>query len=82
MSSNALLAAYINPPLFAFYFPTSSVRFPSSLSLSLFYIHRVYTMPVNARFILLLAFVHASAFAAAVPLDSRRVSDTVIEDGN
>jgi hypothetical protein len=38
-------------------------------------------MPVNARFILLLAFVHSSAFAAAVPLDSRRVSDTVIEDG-
>jgi hypothetical protein len=38
-------------------------------------------MPVNARFVLLLAFVHSSAFAAAVPLDSRRVSDTVIEDG-
>ena len=38
-------------------------------------------MPVNARFILLLAFVHSSAFAVAVPLDSRRVSDTVIEDG-
>jgi hypothetical protein len=38
-------------------------------------------MPVNTRFILLLAFVHSSAFAAALPLDSRRVSDTVIEDG-
>ena len=38
-------------------------------------------MPVNTRFILLLAFVHSSAFAAAVPLDPRRVSDTVIEDG-
>ena len=38
-------------------------------------------MPVNTRFVLLLAFVHFSAFAAAVPLDSRRVSDTVIEDG-
>ena len=38
-------------------------------------------MPVNARFILLLAFVYSSAFAVAVPLDSRRVSDTVIEDG-
>ncbi|KAF8259176.1 hypothetical protein EI94DRAFT_1707332 [Lactarius quietus] len=38
-------------------------------------------MPLNARFILLLAFVHSSAFAAAIPLESWRVSDTVIEDG-
>ncbi|KAH9046680.1 hypothetical protein EDB84DRAFT_1465269 [Lactarius hengduanensis] len=38
-------------------------------------------MPVNARFVLLFAFVHFSAYAAAAPLDSRRVSDTVIEDG-
>ena len=38
-------------------------------------------MPVNTRFILLFAFVHSSAFAAAAPLDSRRVSDTVIEEG-
>ncbi|KAF8260992.1 hypothetical protein EI94DRAFT_1810953 [Lactarius quietus] len=30
-------------------------------------------MPVNAHFILLLAFVHSSAFASPVPLDSRRV---------
>ncbi|KAH8986697.1 hypothetical protein EDB92DRAFT_1878395 [Lactarius akahatsu] len=38
-------------------------------------------MPVNARFVLLFAFVHFSAYAAAAPLDSRRVSDTVIEGG-
>ena len=33
-------------------------------------------MPVNTRYILLLTFGH-SAYAATVPLDSRRVLDTV-----
>lgn len=76
MSSNTLFA-YMNPPVFSLALPTSSVRFPGALSLSTLFISTFYDMPVGTRFILLLAFVRSSALRAAIPLDSRRISDTV-----
>ena len=82
MSSNALVSASINPPFLVFLFPHPLIVL-YCLAPCLF--HPSYPqsdhIPVNAQFTLLHSFVHSSAFAVAVPLGSRRVLDTVIEEG-